>query len=587
MGGQALRLGPFIGGLNTSSDPTTIADAELAELTNFELNNDGSLISRPPFKQLAGPGDSTERVNILCEAVFPSGSYLIVSNTNGIYHWLNGTWTFVTSVQCYAAVQYADFVYLIPEPNSALPGGKWSPTGGFVAVAAIPQGMAAIIHKERLFVAPGRLTTTQGSRLKFSDPSNPEVFGASSFVDVQPGDGQNLIDLTTFQDNLILFKNNSTYVFPFDVRPSDGVLRRISQTIGASRQNSVANYENQIYVLHEESVYEIINYDFRKINDKVPFVRDATAPSAFADEHTFLSLLDDRLVCRLLNRIYVYGLRTSTWSEWRSSEDLLHYFGPITLLRASTGRRYFAGCCITAYTHLVELAADHSASFKEEIITTEQAVANITSPDRVSFRTTNADAADINIGDFVKLFTSGIILKQDRLFTVTAKVVSGANTTVSFTPEANNAVANTDIIRVVPVITCTAKTKNFDMAISHQFKRLWWWGADVTTNNDIWGIATPIILSFSVTWAQISGFLWNQLSTWAQPLTEATSVSSMVTTNTGTSRRFAKFLKGLRYRQINFKVVLITDGSTSDGPAQLFTMTIHTESKQVISKAVS
>jgi hypothetical protein len=47
--GQPIQVGPFIGGLNTFSDDTSIADNELVLAENWDLDLDGSLVSRPPF----------------------------------------------------------------------------------------------------------------------------------------------------------------------------------------------------------------------------------------------------------------------------------------------------------------------------------------------------------------------------------------------------------------------------------------------------------------------------------------------------------------------------------------------------------
>src|SRR5215204_274842 len=110
-GGQPLRLGPWIGGLNTSSDPTAIADAELRVQTNVELENDGTLRSRPPFKEIIGSGSFTERIICLCEAIFVNTSYLIGSNVNGVFYYIGGAWTQITNTfQACAAVQYADYI---------------------------------------------------------------------------------------------------------------------------------------------------------------------------------------------------------------------------------------------------------------------------------------------------------------------------------------------------------------------------------------------------------------------------------------------------------------------------------------------
>lgn len=720
-GGQPLRLGPFVGGLNTASDPTAIADAELVELTNFELDIDGSLISRTPLQEQQGHIDWGERIICIGTGVFGTDYYIIGSNISGVYYYLNNTWSLITNTfQASVAVQYADKVYLVPRPGSGN-GGKWDPVGGFTAVAAIPKGQAAVIHKERLFVCPGTDSTTNTSRLSFSDPGNLDVWGASNFIDVGQGDGTKLIDLTVFQGNLLLFKNQSTYALSYDVRPTDAVVDRVSNTIGVSKQYCVVNYENQIYVLHGGWVYEILNYDFNRLNTKVPFVRDETAPSPFSSENLFLSILEDRLICRFYKKVYVYGMRTRTWSEWSSNSVSLQYFGPITTIRPPTGNQYYSGSCLTSSRGIFKFinvltASDKERAFNTTITasddfnevavdswgTSDQGVAWVNSGgasteyDKTGTEGTHSQTSvnvfrtsalalnlvDVNERYFVKtsaLATGASILVEllarddqvntfyfarlafntDQTMTISLiKRVAGVQTTLISVASGLTHVANTKYglrlriqgsqlqarawlasnaepitwqvvatdtaivasgasrirtvlstgnTNVLPVtisvddfevvslaltqyqIECSTKTKNFDMAISHQFKRLWWWGVDVSSPNDITGIASPIILSFSVTWDQLAipPVTWDTLNTWDQPLTTPTTATTTITGQGGLSRRFAKFNKSLRYRQINFRVVMVTDGSTGDGPARLFTMTIITESKTTVPKQVN
>lgn len=589
MGGEAVRLGPFTGGLNTISDPTTIADVELAECLNFEQDLDGSLKSRPPFKEIAGHANFTERTVFLNEAVFGSDHYLIASNVNGVYHFINGAFTLITNTfEAGAAVQYADKVYLVPKPGSANPGGKWDPSAGFTAVAAIPQGQAAVVHKERLYICPGIKSTTNYSRLKFSDPSNLDSYPAGNFIDVRQGDGTKLVDLTVYQDNLLLFKEQSSHLLAYDTRPDDAVLRPISDTIGVNRQWNVVNYENQVYIFSGGWVYEITNLDFLRLNVKVPFIRDETSPSAFSDEFIFLCLLGDRLVCRYYKKVYVYGLRTRTWSEWESKENTLHYFGPISVVRPATGDEWYAGSNIQSTKTVVQFFDKSTSTTVEMPLSASLRLATANNAGSVStFVTTDADSSDMNIGDYVQLYTSGDVLKEGTVFRITAKASAGGNTTVSFTPNAAVSTASTNKMKTVPRVFCSAKTKNFDMAISHQFKRLWWWGASISTNNEIFGLITPITTSFLVTWDDLANYTWDQLYTWDQPLQAPTYTQTIIPTGQGVVRQAVKFLKSIRYLQVNFKVQLTTVGNTADGPAKLFTMIAWTEPKQVVSKAVS
>lgn len=722
MVGQPLRLGPFIGGLNTASDPTAIGDAELAVCDNFELDIDGSLVSRPPITELLGHVNWTERIVMLAEAVFSGVHYLIGSNTNGVYQYTGGTWTLITStIQAAVAVQYADFVYLVAKPGSANPGGKWSPGAGFSTVANLPKGQAAVVHKARLFVVPGMDSTTNTSRLQFSDADDLDTWDPVNFIDVAQGDGTKLIDIVVFQDNLLLFKDRSTYALAYDIRPTDAVLREVSSTIGSERQFCVANFENQVYLYHRGWVYEIINYDFHRLNTKVPFTIDATTPSAFAAEHTFVSLIEDRLICRVMNKIYVYGLKTRTWSEWESEADVLHYFGPIVTIHETMENKYYAGSCVAAFRSILELFNESDSDTFESVLdnstvttvdTFTRTVSNGwgTSNNSLAWANVSATASDhsvngsvgihsigsINVnrttslpvnllnGDWrfscspnflttgassffslraryqdennyirvrVEISTAGAMVMQiikfiagvsTTLGTVSITGTFAANDTIrvrfqlngsllrakgwkSSALEPNNwmisvsdsslmvaggisltSICITGVTNTLPVlfrydditvadpnlnlihtITCDVLTKNFDMAISHQFKKLNWWGADVSTNNSIRGTATPITASFGVTWGQLSSHTWGSLGTWGQPLSVPSSEITDAVSGTGVARRFVKFKKALRYRQINFGVQLTTNGSTADGPARLFTMTSITSSKQVVTKSVN
>jgi hypothetical protein len=714
-----LRLGPFIGGLNTGSDPTAIADAELVTCKNLELDIDGSLVSRPPFSEIEGHSSWTERIVMLCEATFSGVHYLIGSNINGVFYYLNGAWTPITTTfRASCAVQYANKVYLVPHVSSGT-GGKWDPVNGFTAVAAIPKGSACAVHKERLFIVPGVPATTNETRLQFTDPGNFDVWPGSNFIDVGQGDGENLIDLTVYQDNLLLFKATSAYVLAYDVRPADAVVRKVSDTIGVDSQNCVANYENQVYCLHDGWVYEIVNYDFNRLNTKVPFANDQASPSAFSQENEFLGLVGDRLIVRFFARVYVYGLRTRTWSEWNSMRNATHYFGPIVALHLSTGNEYYAGQCITAYRSLIKLVDLQNATDKERTLsptysitddfartvangfgnmTTGQpwtveagaaadfavgsGVGTITHGTRNVTRTISSPTAimangemylemSINVVSLTAAAFSDIVFREQdsankymirfiwglsgavsiNLYGVVAGVATLLDTAnLSGTQVANekyslritfngqtiktkawktaaqepntyqlttiNAGFTTGFVAIssfvgstntntLPVIfsydnlligdsanqvfdiECIATTKNFDMAVPSQFKRMFWWGTDVITNRTVVGTATPIVVSFAVTWAQLNAYTWNQLKTWNQPLTAAVGVGSTVTAATGTSRRFIKFPKSLRYRQINFSNKLLTDGSLADGPARLFTMTVITAVKETVVKEIS
>src|SRR5690349_18361248 len=93
--GQPAKLGPFTGGLNLYSDPSSIADNELTACVNMELDLDGSLIQMPPTYEVAN--DDHWGIVFIGSGVVNGTSYLIASTaTDGVYCFDGVTWTQVT-----------------------------------------------------------------------------------------------------------------------------------------------------------------------------------------------------------------------------------------------------------------------------------------------------------------------------------------------------------------------------------------------------------------------------------------------------------------------------------------------------------
>lgn len=510
--GQPFRLGPFIGGLNTAADPSAVADTELVDCVNFELDIDGSLKCRPPIRNVADlSGTWTERIVILGVAVFAGGTFVIGSNTNGVYKFDGTTWVSITGTfQASSFVQYANKIWLVAIPGSANPGGSWDGTT-FTAIAAIPKGTACTIYKERMWVAPGNTATTNESRLSFSAVADPATWNGADFFDVSPGTGEKLIDLIVFNNNLLLFKNDSTYALSYDTKPTDAVITKISNTIGATTKRCVVNTQNSVFVYHEGNVYELVNYTWVQINVKVPFVYDSSAPSTRV-ENVFMSYVGNRVVVRYFNNIYVYNLNTRIWTRWASGSSELHNFGPIVPYPSDVTQNvndlYYMGSSLTASKRVFAINDGFDA------ITTE-------------------------------VFQS-----------------------TSFS------------------INCTLQTKNYDMNLPFKYKRLYWWGAEVITTKDVIGTATPVVFGFQAAWQDLENRTWDSLGTWAQPLANL-AVPTTVTGSAGTARRFLKFNKGLRYRQIFFTLSLQSDGSINDGPAKVYTLVLVTYFGATVAKAAS
>ena len=143
MAGKAmpLRLGPFTGGLSSYSDASTIGDNECSYLTNFDLDINGSLVSRPPITKCAqnNTGAGFDQ-RILGTYISATGtSYIILATMDNVgrsfliaYNIAANTYTTIAggidTVKFTAMVKYLNKAWFICDPAYAGNGGSWDGT---------------------------------------------------------------------------------------------------------------------------------------------------------------------------------------------------------------------------------------------------------------------------------------------------------------------------------------------------------------------------------------------------------------------------------------------------------------------------
>jgi hypothetical protein len=321
MPGDDVVIGPFVGGLNTASDPTSIGDNEVADISNFDIDFDGSLVSRPPITTgVQGPvsGQNCDIIGIFVDAT--NGQvYVIGSTNNEIFYFNAGAWTSITTgFRASAAIQYLDKMWIVAEPGSTSNGGQWSPSFPFAAVATMPKGQSIQIYKERLWIGAGLKETVNSSRMYFSAIADGTTWAGVDFIDVNKGDGQKLVDIYSLSNNLYVFKEDSTYVFSYDSAPTKGNLQPVSKVVGTSNLRCIVQYENILYVYHEGFVYELINYNYTKLNVKVDFTSDTSLATSYF-RPVAMSVIGDRIILRYFEMQYVFYIKLRAWSKWESS----------------------------------------------------------------------------------------------------------------------------------------------------------------------------------------------------------------------------------------------------------------------------
>lgn len=338
MPGQAIAVGPWNGGLNTYSDDTAVADNEAVEILNMELDLDGSLRSRPPIidNGVSMPLGVSGNISVL-GYFYGAGQvpYLIASDgLSSTYYFDGTTWTLLTNtISASAMVQFDNKAWLLAPVGAANPGGRWTPSGGFVAEANMPKGNVIVAHKFRLWVAAGAGALVNSTRLYFSGVLGAPTFWAASpdFIDIGAGDGQDIVQVVVYYNTLLIFRTSSIYTFVYTSDPTTGTTSLIVPGVGLSSKDSIVLFESYVYFMYDEKAYEFTNNRAQQINIKVPF----TAVSRTGIYLSYaVSIFNKRVIFSFFDTMYVFSLRTRTWTRWRSPVN--GAIGKITPLTSGT-----------------------------------------------------------------------------------------------------------------------------------------------------------------------------------------------------------------------------------------------------------
>lgn len=351
MAREGLVIEDFSGGLNNVVDPSLIEENEVASLINMIISRTGKLVSRPPIYKVSdfptSPLSSAkvrgyfrnEDAVVFLVVAFDTGTY--------IYNLTANTWTKIWDYEALDIATYTNSLYLINDTHG---GGYWSKVSGtyqWTAVAAMPNGNQIHFTKGRLYISSRANNNT--STLRYSDVTDLATgttiddWPADNYIDVNEGDGDEIVKLIEGNNELFIFRSNSTYRLSFSASadPSLGTLSAMSQTIGADCSRSVVEGENYLAVLHAGTLYQFAGYNFYPFNpaNKVKF---GVKPN-WTGQKQGVSRIGQYLLVFHHGYMYCYDTETGLWSEWQTDTGAAHF------LEAPRGTFLASSAVPTAY----------------------------------------------------------------------------------------------------------------------------------------------------------------------------------------------------------------------------------------------
>ncbi len=339
-GGAPTILGPFTGGLhNASGRGEAIQDAELYDLTNFEVDpDDGTIVNRPGIDVVS---NGLPVSSITIGTFYPAGAdpfAITTNNTNiKIVNVRTGNVVFTQACSGHAGASFygvnQDRFYIAPVAGKT-DGGFFTYNGttfSWTPVPQIPPGDVLVVYQTRLFLASGdqEPAKTDGTLYwcKATDGTVWDKPNDGGSVGINPGDGQRLKSIAVLNNDIILFKEHSTYRFTYTGNPLNATISKISNVIGAPNWNSVAVYDNNsVFVIHSGAVWQLYAFNYVKISIPLKLEQIIGPNNTNSSLFQCLSICFNRLFFRYWNKMYVYGLDTKTWSIWQTSRDFNRVF---------------------------------------------------------------------------------------------------------------------------------------------------------------------------------------------------------------------------------------------------------------------
>lgn len=203
------------------------------------------------------------------------------------------------------------------------------------SIAAAPRDKVVCVYKNRVFSA-------KGSRISFSDLLLPDTWGASSYIDVNPSDGDEIIALVPTSLMLIIVKERSTYYLQ-GYSPATFSVAAAGE-VGSVARNGFLQTPYGFFSVDKDGVWAT---DLRKRELLTRKIRSAwTGLNSRLISKAALMYYDDKLLCAVTSGggskndtvlvwDFLHKCWTGKWTGWnpacflpfKESGEVIYLFG--------------------------------------------------------------------------------------------------------------------------------------------------------------------------------------------------------------------------------------------------------------------
>ena len=263
----------FSGGLNLRDSYEQMEPNQAYDLLNVAFDNKGGVKSRPGYAAFTAAG--TNRYDSLSAFYTTGGTKHLVAGAGNRLEVFDPTGAAVTSSTSTAPTANPHYFTRFGGPTKTVMYAangtdslrQWNGTAWSVPTftGTTPTGKyLAVTPWDNRLVNARRSGTTGGdnpSTVRFSDPSVPDTWQSYNWVDVTPGDGEQIMGVCTFDNYLFVFKESHFFVFyGTTVNPEDGTpefnYRAVEAGVGLAAPQALCVAPDGVYFLADNGVYK-------------------------------------------------------------------------------------------------------------------------------------------------------------------------------------------------------------------------------------------------------------------------------------------------------------------------------------------
>lgn len=264
-------LVPEFGSLDTTSDPSSMAEIDSPDNLNVVYDTVKAVMSRKGYvKLLTTPLSnpiygmySLYQSNGTRQLVYAGNQHLHRYDNVGGSITLTGNPATFTASQAWNFDEYQDNLYGGNSKDGLI---SYNGTTYSIANSGItPQYVK--IHKNRVYCA-----NLNSSTLYFSDAGNPNSFPVNNFILINTNDGQNITGISDILDNLVIFKDNSVWILtgePLGAGNTTTIgnlqLRQANGSVGCSAFRTIQRVDQTLFFMHHTGIYALQNYSVQLV----------------------------------------------------------------------------------------------------------------------------------------------------------------------------------------------------------------------------------------------------------------------------------------------------------------------------------